>query len=56
MNQLGLKTTRPYRNVCGIDSREIKVCGPIQDLKASLVAYPDIFVLMDVVVIDEHNA
>jgi hypothetical protein len=56
MDQLGLKTTRPYRNVCGIDSREIKVCGLIKDLKVSLVAYPDISLLMDVVVIDVPDA
>lgn len=30
MDQLGLKITRPYRNVCGIDSKAIKVCGLIQ--------------------------
>jgi hypothetical protein len=51
MNELGLKTTRPYINVCGIDSREIKFCGLIKDLKVSLAAYPDISILVDVVVI-----
>jgi hypothetical protein len=25
MDQLSLKVTRPYRNVCAMDSREIKV-------------------------------
>jgi hypothetical protein len=52
MNQLGLKTIIPYMNVCGIDSREIKFCGLIKDLKVSLAAYPNISILMDVVVID----
>ena len=42
MNQLGLKTTQPYRNVCIMDSREIKVCGLIKDLQVNLLAYPDI--------------
>jgi hypothetical protein len=56
MNQLGLKITRPYRNMCGIDSRAIPICGLIKDLKVSLVAYPDISLLMDVVVIDVHDA
>jgi hypothetical protein len=37
MNQLGLKITRPYRNVCGIDSKLIKVCGLIKDLKVYLL-------------------
>jgi hypothetical protein len=36
MNQLGLKITRPYRNVCGIDSKAIKVCGVIKYLKVCL--------------------
>lgn len=35
-----------------MDSREIKVCGLIMDLKVKLVAYLDNLVLMDVVVID----
>jgi hypothetical protein len=52
MNQLGLKTTCPYRNVCAMESREIKVCGFIKDLHVKLAAYPNISLLMDVVVID----
>jgi hypothetical protein len=32
MNQLGLQITWPYRNVCTMDSREIKVHGLIKDL------------------------
>jgi hypothetical protein len=35
MDQLGLKITRPYRNVCGIDSKNIKVCVLTKDLKVS---------------------
>jgi hypothetical protein len=56
MNELGLETTRPYKNVCGIDSKEIKVCGLIKDLRVYLAAYPDISILMDVVVIDVPDA
>jgi hypothetical protein len=33
MNQLGLKITRNYRHVCRIDSKSIKVCGVIKDLR-----------------------
>lgn len=29
VNELGLETTRAYRNVCRIDSKAIKVCGMI---------------------------
>lgn len=56
MNQLGLKITKPYRNVCGMDSKKIELCGLAKDLKVSLVAYPDISLLMDVVVVDIPNA
>jgi hypothetical protein len=51
MNHLGLNIRRTYRNVCGIDSRAIPVCGLIKDLKVNLATYPDISLLMDVVVI-----
>jgi len=56
MNQLGLKITRPYRNVRGINSRAILVCGLIKDLKVNLDTYPNISLLMDVVVIDVPDA
>jgi len=56
MDQLGLKTTRPYRKVCGIYSREIKVCGFIKDLKVSLAVYSYISLLMDVVFIDVSDS
>jgi hypothetical protein len=52
MKQLGLQVTRPYRNVCGIDSRRVKVCGLIKDLEVYLCAFPNINIKMDVVVID----
>jgi hypothetical protein len=42
--------------MCTMDSREIKVCGLIKDLKVSLAVYSDILVLMDVVVIDVLDA
>jgi hypothetical protein len=56
MNQLGLKITRPYRNVCGIDSKAIKVCGVIKDLKVHLAIYPEVSLSMDVIVIDVPDA
>jgi hypothetical protein len=56
MNQLGLNITRPYRNLTGINSRAIHVCGLIKDLKVSLATYLDISLLMDVVVIDVLDA
>ena len=32
LNLLGFNTTQPYINVCAMDSREISVCGIINDL------------------------
>jgi hypothetical protein len=51
MNQLGLQTTLPYRNVCAMDLREIKVYGLIKDLHVKLVTIPNITLLMDIVVL-----
>jgi hypothetical protein len=56
MNQLGLRITRPYRNICGMDSREIKLCVLIKYLHVKLAAYLDISVLMDVIVIGVLDA
>jgi len=56
MNRLDLKVTRPYRNVCGINSRAILLCGLIKDLKVILATYLDISLLMDFVVIDVPDA
>ena len=56
MNQLGLKITRPYTNVCGIDSKAIKVCGVIKDLKVCLAIYLEASISMDVIVIDVPDA
>lgn len=52
MDQLNLKISRPYHNVCAMDSREIDVVGIILSLPVSLSVYPDIQVTMDVIVID----
>jgi hypothetical protein len=36
MRQLGLRITHPYGNVCGIDSKKVKVCDLIEYMKAYL--------------------
>ena len=54
MQQLVLTTTTPYRNGCG----RFKTCSSSQSyqgIKGSIVAYPYISVLMDVVVTDVPN-
>ena len=50
INQLGLKITIPYRNVCGIDLRAIPICGLIKYIKVILATYLDISLLMNFVV------
>jgi hypothetical protein len=42
MRQLGLEVTRPYRNVCGIESKAIPTYGVIENLKVHLDRYPEI--------------
>ena len=32
MYKLGLKVSRPYRNICSVDFREVKVCGLVKDV------------------------
>jgi hypothetical protein len=52
MQQLNLKTTRPYGNVCAMDSRSVEVEGMIQNQTVRLAKYPDIHLTMDILVID----
>ena len=56
MKQLGLKTTQPYGNVCGIDSKKIKVLGVSEDIEVFLIDFPHISILMDIVVINVPDA
>ncbi|CAF4291091.1 unnamed protein product, partial [Adineta steineri] len=56
MNQLNLKITRPYKNVCAMDSREVEVHGIILGLQLKLAAYPKITFQMDILVIDVPDA
>jgi hypothetical protein len=52
MRQLGLEVTRPYGNVCGIDSKAISTYGLIENLEVHLARYPEIVFVMDIVVVD----
>jgi hypothetical protein len=56
MQRLGLKVTRPYHNVCAMDSREIETHGIIIDLPVKLAFRPDFAFKMDVLVIDVPDA
>jgi hypothetical protein len=52
MEQLGLKTTQPYRNVCGFESRAIPTHGVVENVKVHLGKYPERVIHIDVVVVD----
>ena len=52
MAEMGLEVTRPYGNVCGIDSRRVPSYGLIKNLRADLFALLDLSSMMDVLVID----
>jgi len=51
MEQIGLKMTRPYGNVCGIDSKRVKVYGLCENVEVFLIDFPHIILLMNIVVI-----
>jgi ribonuclease HI len=56
MEQLNLRISRPYHNICAMDSKMIKVHGLIKSLQVHLVVFPDIMIEMDIVVIDVPDA
>jgi len=56
MEKLDLKKTQPYGNVCGIDSKKVKVYGFVEDVKVYLVYFPHIKLIMNIMVIDVPNA
>jgi hypothetical protein len=56
MEQLNLRISRPYHNICAMDSKTIEVHGLIKGLQVHLAAFPDIQIEMDIVVIDVLDA
>jgi len=56
MEQLNLRVSRPYYNICAMDFKKIEVHGLIKDLQVHLSVYPDIMVVMDIVVVDVPDA
>jgi len=56
LNQLNLRISRPYHNICAMDSKIIAFCGLIKDLQVHLVVHPDIMITMDIVVNDVPDA
>ena len=56
MQRLGLEVTRPYQNICAMDSKEVETLGIIIDLPVKLAFRPDFAFEMDVLVIDVPDA
>jgi len=56
MEQLGLKMTQPYGNVCGIDSKKVKFYELCENIEVYLIDFPHIILIMNIVVIDIPNA
>jgi hypothetical protein len=56
MEQLNLRISRPYHNICAMDSKTIQVHGLIKGLQVHLAAFPDIMIEMDIVLIDVPDA
>jgi hypothetical protein len=52
MRQVGLKVTRPYRNVCGFKSKAIPTHGVVENVEVRLKEYPEKMVHVDIVVVD----
>jgi hypothetical protein len=51
MEQLVLRKTRTYGNVCGIDSKKVKVYGLVEDTKVYFLDFPHINLIMNIMVI-----
>ena len=52
MEQLNLRISRPYHNICALDSQTIEVQGLIKGFQVHLAVFSDIMFEMDIVVID----
>jgi hypothetical protein len=52
MPQMGLKVTRPYRNVCGFESKAIPTHGVVENVEVHLKEYPEKTVHIDIIVVD----
>jgi hypothetical protein len=56
MEKLGLKATRPYRNVCGFESRAIPTHGIVENVEVCLGKYLERVIHMGIVVVDFLDA
>jgi len=56
MEQLGLKTTQPHGNVCGIDYKRVNIYGLCENIEVFLIDFLHIILLVNIVVIDVLDA
>lgn len=56
MEQLNLRKSRPYYNICAMNSKKSEVHGLIKDLLVHLSLYLDIMIIMDIVLVDVPDA
>jgi hypothetical protein len=56
MKELGLWTTHPYGNICGINSKKLKVYVLIEYVEVYLQASPYIILITNIIVIDVLDA
>ena len=52
MEQLNLRISQPYHNICALNSQTIEVYGLIKGLQVHLTIFSDIMIEMDIVLID----
>jgi hypothetical protein len=52
MQQMGLKITKPYRHVCGFESKAIPTHGVIENIEVQLKEFPEKTVQIDIIVVD----
>jgi hypothetical protein len=52
MRQVGLKVTRPYRNLCGFESKAIPTHRVVENVDVFLKEYPEKIFHIDIVVVD----
>jgi hypothetical protein len=49
---MGLKVTRPYKNMCGFESKAIPTHGVIENIEVQLKEFPEKTVRIDIIVVD----
>jgi hypothetical protein len=52
MQQMGLKVTRPYKNVCGFESKAIPTHGVVENVEVHLKEFPEKTIHIDIIVVD----